>query len=183
MALEVVQGETGNTHHPHHRFRRGLWKSKKGNAKWAKLNVNQWGAVNLVASSLSGPPSWVTASTKRLWSSGVHLNLGLASDERASPKSRCLWSRGIAFSSWLCMAPLQPHTFEEGRWALEDWVGEQISGCSTASDGRVQVKKRTHALLLEYHACFKMWEQSNSFYMCSRMGWIRLGCFLHIWTL
>lgn len=60
------------------------------------------------ACSLSAPPSWLTASTKRSCRSGVHLSLGLASVERTRPDESP--APAAAFPGW------------RNKWVSEEWM-------------------------------------------------------------
>lgn len=93
MTLQVVQSQARNSHHPHQTLRCCLWPIYKKTLEtlWYILWLKYYKWINKLLDSLSGPPSWFTASTNLWCSSGVHFNLGFASVDKTK------------FMFWFCI--------------------------------------------------------------------------------
>jgi hypothetical protein len=114
VALEVVKSKPLHSHDPHD----SLWSRLCKNRPRIKLSEEPAAheLTNLAphkAHVLSGPPSCVTASTKRSWSSTVHRSRGLGSVVRTSPESP--WTHiGLSFELTAAAAAAALVAFLEG---------------------------------------------------------------------
>lgn len=103
MALHMIDGQAFYLHKLQHTFWSCLYKISYNWYINTNLNIKSENFLKWTRRTtlLSDPPSLLTASTKRSWSSSVHLNLGLL---RASAWDELSWSltgvTAIGTPSW-----------------------------------------------------------------------------------